>query len=73
MFINIELQAFLRNDFRINNKNNPGEYIGTVTDGTYKLEVLVKNGSVELSKFEVGLKLEMIGDLQMKGIVVSVN
>lgn len=67
-FLNItEIRGFLRNIFQLQ-KNQDNRYLGTITDGQYKLDVMIyigtENNGVE---FERGKKLELIGDLQKKG------
>lgn len=65
----IEMIGFLKNDFVLKNPNNESEYFGVVTDGEYKLDVLlIKQNQDQKINFTRGEKLEMIGDLQENGI-----
>ena len=57
----------MRNDFVVKNKSNPNELLGSITDGNYKVDVLLNKNDNDLSNFEKGAKLEIIGDLQEQG------
>lgn len=62
-----EIEGYLRNSFGQKNESNTCEYFGTITDGKYKLEVLINKKPEENIQIERGTKLELIGDLQENG------
>ena len=63
----IEIVGFLRNSFVIKNKLNENELFGSITDGQYKLDVLLTKNDSEIVNIERGTKVEVIGDLQESG------
>lgn len=62
----LEISGYLRNQFVPRREDDDSEYFGTITDGIYKLDVLVLF-QLE-NQIDRGLKLEIIGDLQESGI-----
>lgn len=67
-FLLIEIHGFLKNQFKLKNFAISDEYFGTVTDGKFKLNVLLKSESSSFS-FDVGSKLEIVGDLREEGLL----
>lgn len=63
----IEIIGFLKIKFNLRNSNITSEYFGTVTDGCYKLNVIIKNVDEENLDFDIGSQLEIIGDIQEEG------
>lgn len=61
--------GYLRTSFEIANKNDTGEYAGSITDGQYKLDVLVTKGDHDIDIVK-GTKLDITGDLQESGIII---
>lgn len=50
--------------------NNNQEFFGTITDGHYKLDVLLIKNDNEKINVDRGTKLEIIGDLQEDGKIL---
>ena len=57
----------MRNSFVRKNVNSDCEYFGAITNGLYKLDVLIFKKEDDDINFEKGTKLSMIGDLQEYG------
>lgn len=62
----IEIRGYLRNSFSKIRKNEASELMGVLTDGNYKLDVLLYTNGNDID-IERGTKLEIIGDLQEHG------
>lgn len=52
--------------FKLFNSTSENEYLGVITDGTYKLDVLLYKNKNDVN-IERGTKLELIGDIQESG------
>lgn len=64
----IEIQGYLKTCFQpsLSDKNR---FLGVITDGRFKLDICLYHSGEEINpKFERGKKLEIIGDLQERGI-----
>lgn len=59
----------MKTKFNLRNSNNTSEYFGTITDGCYKLNVVVKNITDEKLDFDIGAQLEFVGDIQEEGLL----
>ena len=59
---------YLRNCFAQKNEKSIHEYFGAITDGKYKLDVLVVKKENEDINFTQGSKLDLLGDLQENGL-----
>lgn len=60
-----EISGYLRNQF-IQKNENISEYFAVITDGTYKLDIIIW---FELDEqINRGTKIEIVGDLQESGI-----
>lgn len=56
----------MRSSFVPQNKNNQRELFGTITDGQFKLDMLLTKGQEDVD-IERGTRLQIIGDLQVLG------
>lgn len=58
----------MQNEFVQKTKFDASEYVGTITDGRYKLDVLLYRTNNDDITYEIGIKLRLVGDLQENGI-----
>lgn len=61
----------MQNCFVQRGRYDSSEFIGTITDGHYKLDVLLIKKMNDLPKVLQGTKLILIGDLQESGDKIS--
>lgn len=65
------MDGFLQNQFVQKTKFDITEYVGTITDGRYKLDILLYKTQDDDINFEIGRKIRVIGDLQESGIDIT--
>lgn len=62
----------MKNQFKLKNSTIGDEYFGTITDGKFKLNVLLKSSNFAL-EIDVGSKLEIVGDLREEGSIYLIG
>lgn len=67
-----EINGYVRDEFHIVNKYKDQEYTGSVTDGKFRVEILISNVTEKVT-FHQGKKLQIIGEIQEHGKNTSLN
>ncbi|KAL7304812.1 hypothetical protein TKK_0003035 [Trichogramma kaykai] len=57
------IQGYLRSNFSKKAENVEYEFFSSITDGTYKLDILLESKESDTVIYEPGMKLEIKGDL----------
>lgn len=62
----LEIEGYLRDEFFIPNKSTPEVFSASITDGQYRIEIILRNMNQNLS-IQQGQKIQIIGEIGEHG------